>query len=37
MLAKEVKEKTNGELGVLAFDARGHGMSTTGVFKHHAL
>lgn len=24
-LAKEVREKSNGELGVLAFDARGHG------------
>lgn len=26
LLAKEVVKKSNGELGVLAFDARGHGM-----------
>jgi protein phosphatase methylesterase 1 len=24
-LAKEIKKKSNGELGVLAFDCRGHG------------
>lgn len=25
-LAREVKAKSNGEMGVLAFDCRGHGM-----------
>jgi protein phosphatase methylesterase 1 len=26
-LAKEVKDKSNGELGVLTYDCRGHGQS----------
>jgi protein phosphatase methylesterase 1 len=31
-LAKEVQEKSKGELGVLAFDARGHGKSDRIVY-----
>jgi protein phosphatase methylesterase 1 len=31
-LAKEVQEKSKGELGVLAFDARGHGKSDRTVY-----